>query len=198
MTILKKTLSLAAVLAAGVSTAALAQDTDASGGVGAGVGVNAEVGEDGLSVGADTGVDGGVSANSDAAGGAANVDGDAGSTLDASNDGAPGTDNWTYGRVISSIQTGAMADVDYDSITADTMIDVVTLSELEGEGAENSGALDAELSAMADAQTEMRDGIAANADLTAALEAEGHTSDDVVAIWSNADGSYNVLVDDRG
>ena len=102
----------------------------------------------------------------------------------------------TYGAVVSSLQTGTNAEADIGSIDADSEISTMTVSELQGNAGENAQALD---NALADAElTDFHAMIDGNAELKAALEAEGFEAEDVIGVYSTADNSFEVLVDDRG
>lgn len=108
--------------------------------------------------------------------------------------GAAVADN-TYASVTSSI--AGSAAVDLSLVTDEANVTIVLLSALEGDAATEAAALDAALSASADAMTTLHSNIEANAVIKAKLEAEGYTSDDVVAVASSADGVVTVYVDDR-
>lgn len=189
MTFITKSAGLAAILAASVSGAALAQSANL------GADAGASVGADDGGVSADVGAD--VTADSGSMGDSGNATSTA--TGDADTDmAASGTsDDMNYGRVISSIRAGQNAQADIAGITADSQVETIALSELQGEAGENASALD---NALADAEGEMasmQDMIAANADFQAMLEAEGYAADDVIGVYSKADGGFEVLIDDR-
>lgn len=195
MTLFTKTAGLAAILATSVSGAALAQS--ASIGADTGAGASISTGDSGVSAGADVGADvasnnGNGKAKGAMNGNAANAQAD---TDMAANSDASGELN--YGRVISSLQTGTNADADIAGITADSQIETMTVSEIQGEAGENAMALD---NALADAEgglTSMHDMIAANEDFSAMLETQGYAAEDVIAVYETADGYFEVLVDDR-
>jgi hypothetical protein len=71
------------------------------------------------------------------------------------------------------------------------------LSSLKGKADANAAALDKALSDKLSDLTTLRGKIDANASLKAKLESSGHSSEDVVAIATKADGSLDVYVDDR-
>ena len=202
MTFRTKSLSLAAILAASVSGAALAQGVSV--GTGGDAGASVGTGNGAASVGASLGAD----ASADAAGSMSNGNGsaDMGADADMDTDMAAdtgdtmedGTDamKQTYGAVVSSLQTGTNAEADIGSIDADSEISTMTVSELQGNAGENAQALD---NALADAElTDFHAMIDGNAELKAALEAEGFEAEDVIGVYSTADNSFEVLVDDRG
>ena len=202
MTFRTKSLSLAAILAASVSGAALAQGVSV--GTGGDAGASVGTGNGAASVGASLGAD----ASADAAGSMSNGNGsaDMGADADMDNDMAAdtgdtmedGTDamKQTYGAVVSSLQTGTNAEADIGSIDAESEISTMTVSELQGNAGENAQALD---NALADAElTDFHAMIDGNAELKAALEAEGFEAEDVIGVYSTADNSFEVLVDDRG
>ena len=121
------------------------------------------------------------------------VDAEAGADANATV-GAAVADN-TYASVTSSI--AGSAAVDLATVTDEANVTIVLLSSLEGDAATEAAALDAALSANADAMTTLHSNVEANAAIKAKLEAEGYTSDDVVALTSSADGTVTVYVDDR-
>lgn len=108
---------------------------------------------------------------------------------------AGGMSDNTYGSVVSSIK--GSADIDLSTVTDEANVTIVLLSSLQGDAATEAAALDEALSASADGMTTLHTNIDGNAAIKAKLEAEGHTSADVVAVKSNADGSIIVYVDDR-
>ena len=189
MTNSKKSITLAALLAGTVATGALAQGVSAD----VGGGVSADVGGGNGSISANAGGNGSVSAG-DAPGevtGNADVVAQGGDDLEA-----PGkSGDWNYGRIVSSIQTGANADVNFDDIGEDATIDVMALSEIQGNASGNAQALD---NAMASMEGDWSADIEANEELSAALEESGYEAENVIGIYAKADGSYDVLVDDRG
>lgn len=202
MTFRTKSLSLAAILAASVSGAALAQGVSV--GTGGDAGASVGTGNGAASVGASLGAD----ASADAAGSMSNGNGSADMGADADMDTEmaadtgdtmeDGTDamKQTYGAVVSSLQTGTNAEADIGSIDAESEISTMTVSELQGNAGENAQALD---NALADAElTDFHAMIDGNAELKAALEAEGFEAEDVIGVYSTADNSFEVLVDDRG
>ncbi|MEC7760283.1 MAG: hypothetical protein VX874_00035 [Pseudomonadota bacterium] len=194
MTNSKKSLTLAALLAGTVATGALAQGVSAD----VGGGVSADVGGGNGSISADVGTSGSVSAgeapgNSGVAG---EVTGNGELVAQGGDMEAPGqSGDWNYGRIVSSIQTGANADVNFDEIGDDATFDVMVLSEIQGNASGNAQALD---NAMASMEGDWSADIEANEQLSAALEESGYEAENVIGIYANADGSYEVLVDDRG
>ncbi len=185
---MKKTLIATAVTALLASTA-IAQDAN----VGVDAGAGASVDTPSLDAGAstDTNVDAGVDTNTDA-GANGKASADAGANASAHADDM--ADN-TYGSVMASIK--GSADLDLSSITDESKISIVLLSSLQGDAATESAALDAELTANADAQAGLHSRIEENTAITAKLEAEGHAVEDVVSVKTKADGSVIVYVDDR-
>lgn len=101
----------------------------------------------------------------------------------------------TYGSVVSSIK--GSADLDLSAVTDEAKVTIVLLSSLQGDAATEAAALDEALTANADGMTTLHANVDGNAAIKAKLEAEGHTSADVVAVKANADGSVVVYVDDR-
>jgi hypothetical protein len=168
---MKKTIIATTIAALLASSAFPAFAQDAGVGVDAGAGVTVDTPAVDAQVGTDTKANANASSN---AGGVA--------------------DN-TYGSVISSVS--GSADVDLAAVTDEANVTIVLLSSLQGDAATEAAALDAALSANADAMTTLHSNIEANAAIKAKLEAEGYTSDDVVAVTSSADGAVTVYVDDR-
>ncbi|WP_417743061.1 hypothetical protein [Salipiger sp.] len=82
-------------------------------------------------------------------------------------------------------------------ITEDTEVTILTLGDLESDEADRSAALD---NALARAQTSL-DMLQTQVDgsevLTNALEEEGFTSDNVLGVYQDTDGSVTMLIDDR-
>lgn len=88
------------------------------------------------------------------------------------------------------------ASADLSGFGADSQVSVTTLSSLQGEGAENGQALDNAISENQAQIDEMRANITANADLMAALEAEGYNADQVVAVQTDGETGVTFFVDD--
>lgn len=200
---MKKTIIATAVTALLASTA-VAQDAKV--GVDAGAGVSVDTPS--LDAGADTSVGAGAGAGADAGANTnANANANANTKANANNKANAGVgagasanasdmaDN-TYGSVMASLK--GSAELDLSSITDESKVTIVLLSSLQGEAANESAALDAELTANADAQAGLHQRIEQNTAITAKLEAEGHAVEDVISIKTKADGSVVVYVDDRG
>lgn len=194
---MKKTIIATAVTALLASTA-VAQDAKVGVDAGAGVSVDTpslDAGAD-TSVGAGAGADAGANTNANANTKAnANNKANAGVGAGASANASDMADN-TYGSVMASLK--GSAELDLSSITDESKVTIVLLSSLQGEAANESAALDAELTANADAQAGLHERIEQNTAITAKLEAEGHAVEDVISIKTKADGSVVVYVDDRG
>lgn len=101
----------------------------------------------------------------------------------------------SYGELVSSLRSDTTASADLSGFAEGDEMTVARLSELQGEAAENAEGLDQAIADNQDRVDDMRDTIAANADLVAALDAEGFTADQVVAV-EDADGALTVYVDD--
>lgn len=115
----------------------------------------------------------------------------AGAKVDATTTGSIGN----FGQLISTLQTGTMADLSGWSDTATTNF-VTVSSLLPGQGADPQ-ALDNALTKNQERMTELHAGIEANAALKAKIEAAGYTVDDVIAVETAADGAFTFYVDDR-
>lgn len=113
------------------------------------------------------------------------VSADAGANANASAD--------NYGNLISSLQTGATADLTV--ITEATTVNFVTVSTLKATG--NTKALDNALDKHKDVVGKLRTDVGLHVALNAKLTAAGYTADDVVAVVAEADGSVTVYIDDR-
>jgi hypothetical protein len=189
-------LTAIATILASTSSWAMAQSD-----VGAGAGANVGVDAGGASVG--TGVDANANAggNNGNAGANVNASTQAGANNSANanaNAGANAAGNAevNYGSIISSLRTSTVTGADIEALGADAQIDIVTLAELQGNAAENSAALGEAVSAQATSLAELTAAIEANADVQAALTAEGFTSDQIVAVTSSGEGNLTIVVDD--
>jgi uncharacterized NAD-dependent epimerase/dehydratase family protein len=164
------------LMATTVSTAAFAQSvsTDGSVSVGSGADVSA-----GTSVGADASTN--ASGNNNAA---------------VSEQGNSKAAKGNYGQLISGLQTSEVSADVVSGLDANADATIVLMSELQGEAAENASALENALEKQKENISGLRSEIEANADLMAALEAEGYTIDQVVAVNSTNSGEINLVVDD--
>ena len=70
------------------------------------------------------------------------------------------------------------------------------VSVIEGDAAENATAFQAVIEAQSQSLAQLTTSIEANAAISAALEAEGFSSDDVVAVTATAEGNLTIIVDD--
>jgi len=202
------TLFAATALLASASTATLAQ-VSAGGALDAGSSISVDAG--GTSV--DAGATGSANANASSnAGGNGNASGNAGGSAN-SNAGGNGNSNASanasgsaegqlnYGSIISDLRSSSVTTADIEAIDDDAQINIVTLSELRGNAAENANALDEAVSAQGTTLAELQAAIEGNTDLSttieAALQAEGDFDmEDVVAITSSANGELTLVVDD--
>jgi len=102
-----------------------------------------------------------------------------------------------YGTVVSDLNSGttAGASAEIEGLGEEVTVDTILLSEIEGDDAGN--ALDNAINAQADAMVGFHDAIEANSDLTAALDAEGYTAEDVVGFQSEGEGEVTLVIDDR-
>ena len=217
MTFRTKTIGLAAILATSVSGAAIAQNAGIGGGAGVSAGVSAGTSGSGISAGTTVDANGAAQVASDdsaatqggALNGNAQINGNAqgnaqGNAIGQQPSGADVADArdgsmkrpMTYGQVISSVRTQTNADA-VGQIDAGAEIETMTLSEVQGEASENASALDTALTQAETELTDMRGMIGANADLSAALNAEGYAADDVIGVYETTNGSFQVLIDDR-
>jgi hypothetical protein len=173
MNVFTKILAATALLAS-TSTAALAQaqDDGGAGSVGSAVGAGNDT-TDGSTAG-----EGDANAN-------ANANANRGGQADVS----------TYGDVISSLRTSTITPEAIEGLPLDTAVTVVVLSELRGNAADNANALEQALLAQETSIEELRPSLEARAEVQAALEAEGYTTEEIVAVSLLADGSLTVIVD---
>lgn len=107
----------------------------------------------------------------------------------------------TYGDLISNLQSNSGGTMDpatmFQDVGDSSSIETVLLSELQGEASGNAEALDQALTAQ-DAQiADVRSAIDGNPALTGALDAEGYTSSDVVAVDQGAEGNVTLVIDDQ-
>lgn len=102
-----------------------------------------------------------------------------------------------YGTVISGLKTGATAGAaaDIQALGTDISVDTVLLSEIDG--ASQAKALDKAVNAQADAMASFYSAVDGNAELKAALEAEGFEAKDVVGFESHGEGRVTLVIDDR-
>jgi hypothetical protein len=163
---------MSVLMATTVSTAAFAQATSTDG--------NASVGADvSTSVGADASTN--ASDNSNAA---------------AAAKGNSEAAKMNYGQLISALQTSEVSADVVSSLDTEADATIALLSELKGEAAENASALDNALSKQEEGIADLRTEIEANAELMAALEAEGYSVDQVVAVNSANSAEITLVVDD--
>lgn len=173
-------------LIAGASSAALAQaDVNVDAGADGAVGV--EAGDNGVGVDVGAGAEGNAGAGLN---GNANANADANAAGNASA-------GVNYGQIISDLRTGGVTVADIEGLEAGADVQIVTLSEIRGNAAENASALDEAVSSLEASIGELRTVLEANAEISAELEAEGYTADDVVAVTTSADGSVTIIVDDE-
>lgn len=196
MTNRAKLTGTAAIFVALLSAPAFAAGVSASGDAG----VSANAG--GASVSTGAGADAGVSADAGSAGASGGTDLTAQAGSDTGNAGAKSKTGamagaTTYGSLISSYRTGTDFAATVEAAGEDVTVETMTLSELKGEAGENAEALDQAMNDAGDQMDALHSAIEANSDVTAALDAEGYSADDVVAVQSDADGTLQVIVDDR-
>ena len=99
-----------------------------------------------------------------------------------------------YGQIISSLRSGAAANVDLDVLAEDATIETVLLSELEGD--DDLQALTNAIEAEADTMQALHDEIASNAMVAAELSAEGYGPEDVVAVEIASENQVILVVND--
>ncbi|SIO29903.1 hypothetical protein [Vannielia litorea] len=116
---------------------------------------------------------------------------------DATEGGASADASLNYGTVISGLNNGSTAGAaaEIEALDSEVTVDTVLLSEIDG--AEQAQALDTALNAQADAIASFHEAIEANSHLTAALDAQGFTADDVVGFEAEGEGNVTLVIDDR-
>ena len=100
-----------------------------------------------------------------------------------------------YGSLISSLNAGKMADL--TKFTDTSTVNCVKVSTLKGDASADATALDNALSKNAAQVTSLKTSINGNAALKAKLDTAKCPIDDIVAVTTEADGSFTVYVDDR-
>ncbi|CAN7654768.1 hypothetical protein LJR016_005137 [Devosia sp. LjRoot16] len=120
---------------------------------------------------------------------------DAAATTTTSTDAMTTGSIGNYGSLISSLNAGKMADL--TTFTATSTVNCVKVSTLKADASADAKALDNALSKSATAVTDLKTAINANAELKAKLDATTCPVDDIVAVTTEADGSFTVYVDDR-
>lgn len=98
-----------------------------------------------------------------------------------------------YGQIISAIQAGK--SVDLSTITESSTINFVLVSDLKANG--DTNALDNALKKNADQMATLKSNVETNATLKAKLASSGYTSEQVVAVLANDDGSFTVVINDQ-
>jgi len=98
-----------------------------------------------------------------------------------------------YGQVISALQAGKSADL--TAITATSTINIVLVSDLKANG--DTNALDNALKKNSGAVATLKASIDTNATLKAKVTGAGYTTDQVVAVLANDDGSFTVVINDQ-
>lgn len=187
-------LALGTALSLSLPLAALAQDSGA--GVTLDGGVTTQLGgeDNGVDAGVDVGVDG--QAGENGVGVDVGTDAEAGVGADMRSDATveAGASAYTYGDLDAALQGAGSADL--SSVTADTDIEIVAISTLGDDGEFTADAYtEAHAEHEGDIST-LQANVEENADLVAALDTDGYSAQDVVAVWSQADGTLTVFVDD--
>lgn len=182
MTTKTRSIALATLLATTISGAAMADiSLDAGSSVGVDVGETSVSTDGGLSVG---GSEDGL-----------NVDLSGSTTAESETD---GTVTAETGSQIAANEDGASAGLMLSGMLDGEELNATTVSELMAAGSIDEDGLNAAVDANASAIAEMQEAIAGNAELSAALEAEGFAADDVIGAQAMADGSTRLVIDDRG
>lgn len=165
-------LTTAALMSTGIAATAIAQDAEF------------EV-ETGVEAGAESELPGTDMDTTTGATGAAGTQGAAGTT------GAAGT-GANVGAVVSSINTGQFGTFDVENASDISSVNVIRIDELPG--GEEQAAIDGALERHQDGVEDLRAAIEDNDEFYEALQDEDVSSDDVVSVQGNGDGSYTVYV----
>jgi post-segregation antitoxin (ccd killing protein) len=96
---------------------------------------------------------------------------------------------------MASLQGGL--NLDFSDVDDETDINVMAMSQIQGEAEANSQAMDQWMEENSESVDELRTNIEGNARIMAELEDSGFSSDDVVSADLQADGSLTLWVDDR-
>lgn len=107
--------------------------------------------------------------------------------------------DWTYAEVASSLSNGTALNFDMDPMKTDARVSTTTVSELKV-GVDDDGADEALDRAIQGASAELatvHEMIGGNPSLKAAIEANGYMTNDVIGVYSNANGGMDILIDDR-
>ncbi|WP_196259013.1 hypothetical protein [Pelagibacterium limicola] len=123
------------------------------------------------------------------------VGGEAGTNA-SGNAKASGHGETNYGSIISSLRTSGVTAADIEGLDATASIRIIALSDIRGNAAANASALDAALGSLETSIADIRAALGASAAISAALEAEGYTVDDVVAVTVEGGASVTIIVDD--
>lgn len=97
-----------------------------------------------------------------------------------------------YGQIISAIQANKMADL--STITESSTINFVLVSDIKANG--DATALENAMEKNSDATT-LKTNVESNAILKDKLTAANYTSNQVVAVIANDDGSFTVVINDQ-
>jgi hypothetical protein len=203
---------IALVMAASLSSAALAQttdtDTDATVGTDTGVTTDTDMGVDaetdtGVTTGTETGTDSGVATGTETGtqtDGTINTDGGASMVPETDADFLART-GMSYDDVITGIQEAdtdnAQTMMDINNLSTDAEIIVVRLADLRAGVGPFAADLDMMMQDRESMRIDLHGTINANATMRGALEAEGLRAEDVIAVHSMNDGRVIVIVDDQ-
>ncbi|WP_157960159.1 hypothetical protein [Albibacillus kandeliae] len=144
----------------------------------------------GASVGAD--------ANAGGAGADAAVSAEANTGMGASS--SENASGLSQGNLMAELKNGQANSASWSSQIAalgdDATVNIVSLSELKGESAENSAALESEMSRVQSDAEMARTAIEENAHVAQALEDENYSADDVVLVSVQGANEVTLIVDD--
>lgn len=160
-------LTTAALMSTGIASTALAQAVDLDTETGVEAGASADL--PGTDMDTTTGATTGAAGTMGAAGAGANV-----------------------GAVVSSINTGQFGTFDVENATDISSVNVIRIDELPG--GEEQAAIDEALDRHQDGVEDLRAAIEDNDEFYEALRDEDVSSEDVVSVQGNGDGSFTVYV----
>lgn len=103
----------------------------------------------------------------------------------------------TFGDVIAEVQTNVGVTLNLDAFAEADEVDFVRLSELDADPDTATPTLDSVLEGNAEAIDRLQADVEASSALTAEIEEQDFSIEDVIAIDAATDGTLDVYVDDR-
>jgi hypothetical protein len=109
---------------------------------------------------------------------------------------AAGVAEIDYDAIVSGLQTSGATAADIEAVTAEDNVQVVLLSELRVQAAENEAAIDEALASFEQGIEDLRTAIADNTEVMAALGAQGYDASAVVGVTTAEESGLVLVVDD--